>query len=89
MPAIHPGAAPAPTPSTGSGVVALGAGDGSTVAYDLPATGLDGIMLVVGGVVQPDTVFNISRGTGPGGADQVVLTSAPVVGAAVEGFWVS
>lgn len=75
--------------SSGSGVVALGTGDGSTVAYALPSNGLTGLMVFVGGILQPGTVFNVSRGTGPGGADQLVFTSAPVVGAAVEGFWVS
>lgn len=75
--------------SSGSGVVALGTGDGSTVAFALPSNGLTGIMLFVGGILQPGTVFNVSRGTGPGGADEVVLNAAPVVGAAVEGFWVS
>lgn len=75
--------------SSGSGVVALGTGDGSTVAYALPSNGLTGIMLFVGGILQPRSIFTISRGTGPGGADQVVLTSAPAVGVAVEAFWVS
>lgn len=75
--------------STGSGVVALGTGDGSTVAFALPSPGITGLMLFVGGILQPSTVFDISRGTGPSGADQVALTSAPAVGVAVEAFWVS
>lgn len=75
--------------SSGSGVVALGTGDGSTAAYALPSTGLSGLLLFVGGILQPGSVFNISRGTGPSGADQVVLDAAPAVGAPVEAFWVS
>lgn len=75
--------------SSGSGVVALGTGDGSATAFALPTNGLTGLMLFVGGVLQPGSVFTVSRGTGPSGADQVVLDAAPAVGAPVEAFWVS
>ena len=75
--------------SSGSGVVALGTGTGSATAFALPANGLSGLMIFVGGILQPSTVLTISRGTGPSGADQVVLDAAPAVGAPVEAFWVS
>lgn len=89
MPRIVPGPAPAPAaPVVGSGLVSLGTGDGSTMAFELPAADIVGLVVYVAAVPQPAAAVSISRGTGPDGADQVVLDGAPAVGAAVEAFWV-
>jgi hypothetical protein len=68
--------------------MSLGTGDGSAVAFDLPASGRTGLLVFVGALPQPSSTYTISRGTGPSGADQLVFEEAPMVGAAVEAFWV-
>lgn len=66
--------------------VLLGTGDGSALTFNFASTGVVCSMVMVGGIVQPESVWSVSVGTGPAGVDQLVFSAgnAPPNGLAVE-----
>ena len=63
---------------------ALSDGDGSTVNFDLPSSGVVSLAVFVDGFHQPPSEYSISAGAGTGGVDRLVFGSAPASGAKIE-----
>lgn len=63
---------------------ALSDGDGSTVNFDLPSSGVVSLAVFVDGFHQPPGEYSISAGAGTGGVDRLVFGSAPANGAKIE-----
>jgi hypothetical protein len=62
----------------------IGTGDGSTVNFDLPSSGVVSLAVFVDGLQQPPGEYSISAGAGTGGVDRLVFSSAPGNGVTIE-----
>lgn len=69
---------------SGAEISAIGTGDASTTAFDLPSAGVAGLAIYVDTIVQAGAEYSISAGTGTGGVDRVVFANAPGTGAVIE-----
>lgn len=62
----------------------IGTGDGSTVNFDLPSSGVVSLAVFLDGLAQPPGEYSISAGAGTGGVDRLVFSTAPATGFVVE-----
>jgi hypothetical protein len=62
----------------------IGTGDGSTVNFDLPSSGVVSLAVFIDGLQQPPGEYSISAGAGTGGVDRLVFGTAPGSGVTIE-----
>lgn len=62
----------------------IGTGDGSTVNFDLPSSGVVSLAVFIDGLQQPPGEYSISAGAGTGGVDRLVFSTAPDSGKVIE-----